>query len=164
VDRVPVRPQARPVEAVGPMGYLGSERAPSTGDEVDELSGVAPERTTYIWDFTDLDDAQVIGVHTDGNSSIDHNMFVLDGLLYQSNDTSGLWIYDAWKADQGRVTMRGYFDVFPSDDRTDFYGTWVNYPFFGDGKVVVTSSDEGVFMLQSRAKSASTNRGWQLAR
>lgn len=128
------------------------------GDEIDELSGVAPERTTYIWDFSDLDDARVIGVHSDGNTSIDHNMFVLDDLLYQSNYTSGLWIYDAWKADQGRVTMRGYFDVFPSDDRTDFYGTWGNYPYFGDGKVVVTSSDEGVFVLQSRAKSASTSR------
>ena len=62
--------------------------------------------------------------------------------------------YDGWKADQGRVTMRGYFDIFPSDDRTDFFGTWGNYPYFGDGKVVVTSSDEGIFVLQSRAKSA----------
>lgn len=128
------------------------------GDELDELSGVASERTTYIWDVRDLDDPKVIGEHTDGNTSIDHNMFVLDGLLYQSNYTSGLWIYDAWKAQQGRVTMRGYFDVFPSDDRTDFFGTWGNYPYFGDGKVVVTSSDEGLFVLQSRAKSSSTSR------
>ena len=129
------------------------------GDELDELSGVVAERSTYIWDVTDLDNAQVVGTHTDGNTSIDHNMFVLDGLLYQANYTSGLWIYDAWKADQGRVTMRGYFDVFPSDDRTDFFGAWGTYPFFGDGKVVVTSSDEGVFVLQSRAKSAGTNNG-----
>lgn len=124
------------------------------GDELDELEAEVPERTTYIWDFTDLDDAELIGVHGDGNSSIDHNMFVKDELLYQSNYTSGLWIYDAWKAEQGRVTMRGYFDVFPSDDRTEFFGTWGNYPYFGDGKVVVTSSDEGLFVLDSRAKSS----------
>jgi choice-of-anchor B domain-containing protein len=124
------------------------------GDELDELSGLRPERTTYIWDLTDLDDAQVVGIHGDGNESIDHNIFVHEGLLYQSNYTSGLWIYDAWKADQGRLTMRGYFDVFPSDDRTDFYGSWGNYPYFGDGKVVVTSSDEGLFVLQSRARSS----------
>jgi hypothetical protein len=73
------------------------------------------------------------------------------------NYTSGLWIYDGWKADQGRVTMRGYFDVFPSDDRTDFFGTWGNYPYFGDGKVIVTSSDEGLFVLQSRAKSSNND-------
>ncbi|MFC5381408.1 choice-of-anchor B family protein [Aquipuribacter nitratireducens] len=129
------------------------------GDELDELSGAVPERTTFIWDLTDLDDARVIGEHGDGNTSIDHNMFVLDGLLYQSNYTSGVWLYDSWKADKGRLTMRGYFDVYPADDATAFAGTWGNYPFFGDGKVVATSSDEGLFVLQSRAKSSSTNRG-----
>ncbi|NNU26312.1 choice-of-anchor B family protein [Isoptericola sediminis] len=133
------------------------------GDEIDELAGTVGERTTYIWDFTDLDDAELIGMHSDGNTSIDHNMFVKDGLLYQSNYTSGLWIYDAWKAEQGRVTSRGFFDVFPSDDRTDFFGTWGNYPYFGDGKVVVTSSDEGLFVLQSRAKSSSQNNGMKPA-
>lgn len=55
------------------------------------------------------------------------------------------------------MKMLGYFDIFPADDRTDFFGTWGNYPYFGDGKVVVTSSDEGIFVLQSRAKS-SANR------
>lgn len=129
------------------------------GDEVDELTGAAASRTTYIWDMTDLDDVQLLGAHTDGNTSIDHNMFVLDGLLYQSNYTSGLWLYDAWKADQGRLAARGYFDVYPAHDLTTFAGTWGNYPYFGDGKVVVTSSDEGLFVLQSRAKSSSTNRG-----
>lgn len=127
------------------------------GDELDELSGAVSERTTFIWDFTDLDNAQVIGSHADGNTSIDHNMFVHDGLLYQANYTSGLWIYDAWKAEQGRVTMRGFFDVFPADDRTDFFGSWGAYPYFGGGKVIVSSSDEGLFVLDSRAKSADTN-------
>lgn len=129
------------------------------GDELDELSGAVPERTTFIWDVSDLDDARVIGEHGDGNTSIDHNMFVLDGLLYQSNYTSGVWLYDSWKADKGWLTMRGYFDVYPADDATAFAGTWGNFPFFGDGKVVATSSDEGLFVLQSRAKSSSTNRG-----
>ena len=127
------------------------------GDELDELSGVASERTTYIWDLHDLDDATVIGTHTDGNTSIDHNMFVDDFLLYQANYTSGLWIYDTWKQEQGRVKMRGFFDVFPADDRTEFFGSWGTYPYFGDGKVVVTSSDEGVFVLQSRAKSSDNS-------
>lgn len=127
------------------------------GDELDELAGTVSERSTYIWDFTDLDSAELLGVHADGNTSIDHNMFVLDSLLYQANYTSGLWIYDAWKAEQGRVVMRGYFDVFPSDDRTDFFGTWGAYPYFGDGKVVVTSSDEGLFVLDSRAKSSDVD-------
>ena len=127
------------------------------GDEVDELDGTVDQRTTYIFDMTDLDAPELIGEHQDGNSSIDHNMFVHEGLVYQSNYTSGLWIYDGWKANQGRLKDRGFFDVFPSDDRTDFFGTWGNYPYFGDGKVVVTSSDEGLFVLQSRAKSSDND-------
>jgi choice-of-anchor B domain-containing protein len=129
------------------------------GDELDEFFGPAEERTTYLWDMGDLENPEVIGVHTDGNTSIDHNMFVHDDLLYQSNYSSGLWIYDTWKVEQGRMTARGYFDIFPANDVTDFFGTWGNYPYFGDGKVVVTSSDEGLFVLQSRAKSAANDNG-----
>lgn len=39
-------------------------------------------------------------------------------------------------------------------DNTEFYGSWGTYPYFGDGKVVVNSSDEGLFVLDSRAKSS----------
>ncbi len=127
------------------------------GDELDEYSLGNEELSTYIWDMTDLDDAQLIGVHMDGNTAIDHNIFVHEGLLYQSNYTSGLWIYDGWKADQGRLKDRGFFDVFPANDDPIFAGTWGNYPYFGDGKVIVTSSDEGIFVLQSRAKSSNND-------
>lgn len=129
------------------------------GDELDELSGAVDERTTYLWDMADLDDPQMLGVHSDGNSSIDHNMFVADNLLYQANYTSGLWIYDTWKVEQGRMKDRGHFDVFPADDDTAFFGAWGNYPYFGDGKVIVSSSDEGLFVLQSRVKSSANSNG-----
>lgn len=124
------------------------------GDELDEGQQGIP-RTTYIWDFTDLDSPQLVSNFSDGNTSIDHNMFVLEGLLYQANYTAGLTIYDAWKADKGGLTQRGYFDTFPVDDRTDWIGAWGAYSFFGDGKVVVTSIYEGVFVLDSRAKSSN---------
>lgn len=123
----------------------------------DELSGAVDERTTHLWHMADLDDAQVIGVRSDGNSSIDHNVFVDDNLLYQANYSSGPWIYDTWKVEQGRMEDRGYFDVFPADDVTEFFGAWGTYPFFGDGKVVVTSSDEGLVVLESRVKSSANN-------
>ncbi len=148
-------PEAGPPSYYTHQGWLSEDHSYFfLGDELDEYSSGFP-RTTYIWDFADLRNPQVIEAYSDGNESIDHNMFVHRGLLYQSNYTSGLWIYDAWKADKGRLTMRGFFDVFPIDDRTDFFGTWGNYPYFGDGKVIVTSSDEGIFVLNSRAKSSN---------
>lgn len=126
------------------------------GDELDEGQQGIP-RTTYIWDLTDLDDAQLVNNFSDGSTSIDHNMFVLEGLLYQANYTEGLNIFDAWKSDKGRLSERGYFDTFPAHDDTDFFGAWGNYPFFGDGKVIVTSSDEGLFVLDSQAKSSNND-------
>ncbi len=120
------------------------------GDELDEFfSGF--ERTTYIWDFSDLENISVINRFSDGNASIDHNMFVHRHRLYQSNYTSGLWIYDTWLAGQGELDMRGYFDIFPANDDPVFYGSWGNYPYFANGKVVVTSSDEGIFVLDAKA-------------
>lgn len=142
------------------QGWLSEDHAHFfLGDELDEFFGPADERTTYLWDLDDLTDPQLISAFTDGETSIDHNMFVLDHLLYQANYTAGLSIYDTWKVEQGRMTQRGFFDVFPANDDTEFGGAWGVYPFFGDGKVIMTSTDEGVFVLDSRAKSAATNNG-----
>lgn len=124
------------------------------GDELDEFfSGFT--RTTYIWDFSDLDDISLIEAFSDGSESIDHNMFVHRHRLYQSNYTAGLTIYDTWLAGQGELDQRGHFDVYPATDTAVFAGTWGNYPYFAKGKVIVTSSDEGVFVLDA---SAAQNR------
>jgi len=127
------------------------------GDEVDELAGTVDGTTTYVWDLQDLDDPQLRGMDSDGNSSIDHNIFVKDGLAYKSNYTSGLRIDDTFRVDQGRLTERGFFDVYPADDSTTFAGTWGNYPYFDDGIVAVTGIEEGLFILKNRSKSATTS-------
>ena len=72
-----------------------------------------------------------------------------------SNYTSGLRVTDTYQVDQGRLTERGYFDVYPVDDDTAFAGTWGNYPFFDSGTVVVTGIEEGLFVLKPRVKSAA---------
>lgn len=125
------------------------------GDELDELEGTVGETTTYVWDLEDLDDPQLTGMHGNGNSSIDHNIFIKDGLAYKSNYTSGLRIDDTYKIDQGRLKERGYFDVYPADDSTTFAGTWGNYPFFDSGIVAVTGIEEGLFILKPRIASSS---------
>ncbi|PPK92868.1 choice-of-anchor B domain-containing protein [Kineococcus xinjiangensis] len=127
------------------------------GDELDELNGEVSETTTYIWDLTDLDAPVLNGTYGHGNPAIDHNIFVKQGLAYQSNYTSGLRITDTWKANQGRLTERGFFDVYPADDSTTFAGTWSNYPYFPSGTVVVTGTEEGLFVLKPRVKSSDND-------
>lgn len=128
------------------------------GDELDELEGTVDGTTTYIWDLSDLRDPELIGTQNNGNPSIDHNIFIKDGLAYKSNYTSGLRIDDTHKVDQGRLTERGYFDVYPADDSTTFAGTWGNYPYFDSGVVAVTGIEEGLFILKPRIKSSAPKR------
>jgi choice-of-anchor B domain-containing protein len=127
------------------------------GDEIDELAGTVESTTTYVWDLTDLDNPVLKGADANGNGSIDHNIFIKDGLAYQSNYTSGLRVNDTYKVDQGRLTERGFFDVYPADDHTGFAGTWGNYPYFDSGSVAVTGIEEGLFILKPRVKSSTTS-------
>ncbi|AXG15128.1 hypothetical protein [Intrasporangium calvum] len=81
-----------------------------------------------------------------------------DGLAHESNYTSGLRIFDGWRLDQGRMREVGYFDGYPADDHTGFAGSWSNYPWFKDGKVVFTGTEEGLFVVQTRLKTAAPGR------
>jgi choice-of-anchor B domain-containing protein len=125
------------------------------GDELDEYFGTVDGTTTYVWNLTDLDNPVLQGADNNGNGSIDHNIFIKDGLAYQSNYTSGLRVNDTFRVDQGRLTERGFFDVYPADDDTTFAGTWGNYPFFDSGHVVVSGIEEGLFVLKPRLKSSA---------
>ena len=124
------------------------------GDELDELEGTVDATTTYVWDLQDLDNPKLIGQEDNGNTSIDHNIFINEGLAYKSNYTSGLRIDDTYKVDRGELKERGFFDVYPVDDATTFAGTWGNYPFFDKGIVAVTGIEEGLFILKPRVKSS----------
>ena len=115
--------------------------------------------TTYVWNLNDLDNPVLEGADDNGNDSIDHNIFVKDGLAYQSNYTSGLRVNDTYRVDQGRLTERGFFDVYPADDDTKFAGTWGNYPFFESGTVLVSGVEEGLFILKPRVRSADPDAG-----
>ena len=137
--------------------FTEDQRSFLLGDELDELDGTVAGTTTYLFDMTDLDAPVLSGTYQNGNTSIDHNIFVSQGLAYQSNYTSGLRITDTWKAGQGRLTERGFFDVYPADDSTVFGGTWSNYPYFASGTVVVTGTEEGLFVLQPRVKSSDND-------
>ncbi|HEX6247774.1 MAG TPA: choice-of-anchor B family protein [Nocardioidaceae bacterium] len=128
------------------------------GDEIDELAGTVDATTTYVWNLQDLDDPILEGAHDDGNTAIDHNLFIKDGLAYQSQYTAGLRVTDTYRVDQGRLMERGYFDVYPANDNTGFAGTWGNYPFFDSGAVVVTGIEEGLFVLKPRIKSSVPGR------
>jgi choice-of-anchor B domain-containing protein len=123
-------------------------------DEVDELEGTVAGATTYTWDLNDLDNPVLNGTYAHVSTAIDHNIFIKNGLAYQSNYTSGLRITDTDQIDQGQLRERGYFDIYPNNDDPEFFGTWSNYPFFDSGVVVVSSMEEGLFILEPQMTSS----------
>ena len=116
------------------------------GDEGDEGDG-KPTRT-MLFNVTDLYTAHYVGAHEHGTPVIDHNMYVKDGLVYQSNYAAGLRVLDGAPARKGRLDEVAFFDSYPAHDEPEFVGTWSNYPYFPSGTIAVSGIDEGLFLVK----------------
>ena len=116
-------------------------------DELDELQGLTDGTRTLIWDLSDLDDPQLIKEYISDVKSSDHNLYIKDNYVYQSNYVSGLRILDI--SDINNPVPVANFDTVPGDaNDPGFDGSWSNYPFFKSGVIVVTSGNEGLFLLR----------------
>ncbi len=123
-------------------------------DEGDEASGLVEGTRTIIWDVQDLEDPIVVGEYVSSNPAIDHNLFVAGDIMYQSNYDSGLRLFDV--SDPENIKPIGYLDTVPfGEDGSGMSGSWSNYPYFGNGVVVVTSMSEGFFVVRRQDTSAT---------
>lgn len=123
-------------------------------DELDELRDSNLTRTrTLIFDVEELDDPQLISEYVGVTTSTDHNQYVRRNRAFQANYTSGLRVLDV--SDIINTKEVGFFDTYPEDDRPGFRGAWSNYPFFESGVVVVSSINEGLFVLEPTGPAAT---------
>lgn len=118
-------------------------------DELDEGSTVAVT-TTRIINVEDPANPFFVGTFTTGLASIDHNLYVKDGLIFQSNYRSGLRVFDA--LDPENPTEVAFFDTYPGSDAASFNGAWSNYPYFPSGTIIVSDIERGLFMLRLDAE------------
>lgn len=141
------------------QGWLtGDHRYFLFGDELDELDNEVNNTTTYIMDVADLNNPDTPQPFTHETTSIDHNLYVDEGLVYESNYTAGLRIleFDDTSLAAGELREVAFFDTYPLHDSTEFAGTWSNYPFFKSGTVVVSAIDDqvtGMFVLRPRLEA-----------
>lgn len=133
------------------QGWLDEEhRYFYLNDEGDEVSGLVDKTRTLIFDLTDLDDPVLSSEYLAETSSIDHNLYIKDNLMYQTNYQAGLRILDI--SNREAPVEVGYFDTVPygPNDSSPVLGAWSSYPYFKSGVIVVTSGREGVFFLKKK--------------
>jgi choice-of-anchor B domain-containing protein len=119
-------------------------------DEGDERA-FGHKTRTWIWDVSDLDAPFVATYYEGPTPSIDHNLYIRGGLVYESNYRSGLRVLDASDVAQGVLREIGFFDIYPADDGPSFNGAWTSYPYFASGSVVINGIEQGVFVVRPRA-------------
>ncbi|KAF7320627.1 MYND-type domain-containing protein [Mycena chlorophos] len=129
-------------------------------DEMDEMFSrgwaVDQKTTTFIWDIRSLKEPKLTGHYKSPVKAIDHNLYVHNGFIYESNYNSGLRVVDARMVAEDPTgesfTEAAFFDVHPEDDEIGgsavFGGTWSVYPYFESGYVLVNTLERGLFVLK----------------
>ncbi|MDJ0946554.1 MAG: choice-of-anchor B family protein [Kiloniellales bacterium] len=123
-------------------------------DELDELFEAVSTTTTRLWDLHDLENPVLFAETTNGETSIDHNLYTRGKYSFASNYTSGLRIFDISRVADGRYDEVAFFDMYPEDNNATFDGgTWSNYPYFKRPNIIAVSSmDRGFFLLRPRLR------------
>lgn len=118
-------------------------------DELDELQRNFVGTRTLIWDVTDLDDPLLVKEYLSENPATDHNLYIRGDFMYQSNYNSGFRLFNI--RDRENPVPVGFLDTVPyGEDGPGMGGSWSNYPFFASGVIIVTSGNEGLFLVKRK--------------
>ena len=122
-------------------------------DEQDEeaLEGSVTNTTTYVMDVTNLKLPSISGYHAASTKATDHNQYVSGGYTFQANYDAGLRILEISDPQDASLIERAYFDVEPEKDTFEMNGAWSVFPFLPSGNVLVSTIEEGLFVLKPTA-------------
>ena len=131
------------------QGWLTSDhRYFFVDDESDVVRGNVATTRTLVWDLSDVEDPVLTRQFMGSMTASAHNLYVKDDHVYQANYRYGLHILDISDPENPREV--GSFDTSPYQTGPGFSGAWSNYPFFESGTIIVTSLQEGLFILKKR--------------
>ena len=100
-----------------------------------------------VFDMIDLDNPSFDFIQDGTTEASDHNLYVHDGKVFQSNYRSGLRVLDATLIAEGSLPEIAFFDTWPESDAAGTAGQWSNYPYFPSGTIVVNDMRAGLFVL-----------------
>jgi hypothetical protein len=81
-----------------------------------------------IWSVNDLEHPTWVSSYLSHMTVIDHNMYIRNGLAYQSNYCAGLRVLNV--KDISNIHEVASLDVAPDCDGPVFSGSWSNYPYY----------------------------------
>jgi len=144
----PIAAASYPGQAYIHQGWLTEDHAWFyLDDELDELVGTTETTRTLVWDLADLDDPTFAGELLGPDGASDHNLFIKGDRMYQANYQAGLRVVDI--SEPTEPVEVGYFDTTPyGENPPGFNGAWTAYPYFDSGTVIVSSMNEGLFVLR----------------
>jgi choice-of-anchor B domain-containing protein len=117
-------------------------------DELDETGNTVDKTRTLIFDFIDLENPKLVKEHMGVEAASDHNQYVKGDLLYQANYRSGVRILSI--KDPTNPKEVAFFDTDPFRPNTaGFNGAWNVFPFFKSGTIIVSSIEQGLFMIRT---------------
>lgn len=118
-------------------------------DEKDEMNydPLHGHTRTIVWDVESLAAPFIIGNVDSAETAIDHNQYVHNNYVWQSNYCAGLRVLDEAGMNPAAMKERAYFDVAPECDTAVFTGAWSVYPFFPSGNMIVQSIEKGLFVM-----------------
>ena len=118
------------------------------GDELDELK-IGHRTKTRVFDIQNLENPIIHNTYYGQTASIDHNLYVKGSKIYMANYTSGMRVVDFNNISDNDFREVGYFDTYPSDNSTNFFGAWNVYPFFSSGVILISDINYGLFIVKS---------------
>jgi len=116
-------------------------------DELDEMNNFFATRT-HIWNVEDLDSPAYIGYYSAPVISSDHNLYTKGNAAYLTNYLSGLRVVDITNVASGNLEEIAFFDTEGGLNIPGFNGTWSNYPWFESGNIVLSSMQNGMFIVR----------------
>ncbi len=131
------------------QGWLSDDRQfVYLNDELDGPAQGVPYPLTRVFDVSNLNAPVLVNSFTGANTAaIDHNLYVKNGLIYESNYTSGLRVFDTSSSPTAPQEI-AWIDTHPENDDPQYEGTWSNYPYLPSGTILISDINRGLFVVR----------------
>jgi choice-of-anchor B domain-containing protein len=146
---LPISTASHPGTAYVHQGWLTEDhRYLYVNDELDEIVGTTDRTRTLIYDVAELDDPILVAEHLGPDQATDHNLYIKGTRAYLANYQAGFRVLDV--SDPESPVEIGWFDTTPYGENPPGFegGAWTAWPFFESGMVVVSSMNEGLFIVR----------------